>query len=502
MNLLTTNVNKGIGRSYLATFARIPVYGSRGIEMPIKVNDEDRLDNEGKTVTARLGQKEISDAVQNQKRTAISIPTARLTRARAGGPGASIDLKGLAPSQVDVVDRVYRGRNASLGLENPEGSPLYEGFIKSNGKAASKKRLQAKDKRKSARLIQNTRGTTDIPAIQNETVGDLFEEAKIKQRTSVSSRDAASLGAREVDRIAQKKAALMHSKQLDAFYKKLNSGQAVSPEEEERAVRSLQSLVEQKRTIRSGKGSKVTPLEDLLGSSRRVDYITRNAKPAEVKLDVAARDRLKKRLASNPTAPSYAVREANGTINPTKASYNPVQRTEGQTSAIGRRASLLENVKATVNAADEQTQGNASSLGREALYKALKNRDAGVSATRTPKIMPNIGRSAKSTANKVSNSARAAASAASSTAQAAGNSARTGAGNAFTNVAGRFRQLSTGGKLKAAAGALGVLGAGAVATGNLMALRQQVRRESDRNRAVRRKSNAPDYDYERYNVRY
>jgi hypothetical protein len=519
MSLLTKKSNSTFAGAYLSTFAKLPVYGSTGIPMKVLTNENDELSNSGKSTTVRMNQKEISDAVQKKKRGAISIKSSQLDAARKGANGEAIALQGLAPEQIDVVDRVYRGRQASLGLDNPEGSVLYDGYLKEGSKATRAKRKQAKNKRQSAKLTEKSRASSATPTgIESETVGDLLEQSQVKQKTATRSNTGTGAAkpipgsgnsAVQSERLLQRKQALKDSKQIDAFYKKLKSGTGVTPADEEEAIAALQKLVEQKRTIRGGSGSKVTPVEDLLSSSKKVDYITRNAKPVEIDLDVAAKNRLKNKVAKGGTLPSYVVRNEQGVVDPRKASYTPAQRPEGITSAIGRRAAMLDEVKATLNAADEQTDGNASSIGREGLYKALKAREAGTkaakvkskakvpftpSASRAPSVLPNAAKKTKEVVGDASTKAKTGTTKVINNIRDSASKA-----NVFGNVSNKLRNLSTGGKLKAAAGILGVVGAGAVAGNNLLALNQQAQRNKQRNKPP---SNAPDYDYDRFNIRY
>jgi hypothetical protein len=280
MNLLTAEYGT---RLYLASFAKVGNPFGEEQEYKVKMKNGVVDGSPGSTLTTQKGtQKDISSIAQNQNRGALS---------------------GLTPSEVDVADRVYRGRNDSLGLQDPNVLQRY----------ASSPTTSTADQ---ARLSQAITGKT------LNTPEDLLKQAIANQRTATVANDTAGLGSTkplslsssELGSRSARSQSLIDSRDLDEFYRTINSGGKPSRQVTDKARTALQNLTNAQRTSAS-------PLDELLNATKDVAYLTDNAKPAL------------------PVKPTYI------DPNSTDVSYKPKTRQPGQVSGVQRRADRLTQAK-------------------------------------------------------------------------------------------------------------------------------------------------------------
>lgn len=294
MNLLTAEYGT---RLYLASFAKVGNPFGEEQEYKVKMKNGIVDGSVGSTLTTQKGtQKDISNIAQNQNRGALSSIT---------------------PSEVDVADRVYRGRNDSLGLQDPNVLQRY----------ASSPTTSTADQ---ARLSQGITGKTI------NTPEDLLKQAIAKQRTATVTNDVVgtkplSLSSSELGSRSARSQFLIDSRDLDEFYRTINSGGKPSKQMTDKARGALQNLTNAQRTSAS-------PLDDLLSATKDVAYLTDNAKPVTITPDQAAIGRNKKK-ATLPVKPTYIDSSS------TDVSYKPTTRQPGQVSGVQRRADRLTQAK-------------------------------------------------------------------------------------------------------------------------------------------------------------
>lgn len=370
-------------RRYIASFALPPSYASDGFPMRARLDEQGNLSNSAPLTDAKITEAQIAEAARNNQRGAISrVSEADLAKARQGEAGKALKLKGLAPSQIDLVDRKFRGRQNSLGLYEPDTSSLYQEYVNDASNPVTQRKRQS---------VSGKRATSLAREGKPLTVNSLLETSAGRQATATRTnvggpRIDVGLSAVDVEARRSRQQALIASKELDDFYSKLSSGVPVTAEEQTRARTSLQTLLDQKRTVKansvtSGK-SPVTPLEDLLSSSRKIDYLTSNAVPAVVPLSNPAQERLKTRGIGNKgvKVPSYVVRDAagnpvrdaSGNIDITQAEYRPKVRKSGEQSAISRRAARLDRTQSRLSAA-ERALTEGGTIDDSLLYSIANN---------------------------------------------------------------------------------------------------------------------------------
>lgn len=352
-------------RRYIASFALPPSYSSDGFPMRARLDADGNLANSAPLTDARITEAQISNAAQNSQRGALnSVSEAKLAEARAGEAGKATKLKGLAPSQVDLVDRKFRGRQESLGLSEPDISPLYQGYINQPGNPSTQRKRQSVSGKRANALTREGKSLT-VDSLLDTSAGRQATATRSnagyvdpKATTKVTPRSVPGLSAVDVAARRSRQQALIASKDLDEFYSKLNSGVPVTPDEQARGRAALQTLLDQKRTVKANAatagGTSVTPLEDLLSSSRKIDYLTANATPVSVPLTEPAQQRLIDRGIGNGNAPvpSYIAKDAAGNLDTTQAVYIPKVRAPGQQSAIARRAGRLDRAQSMLTNAE------------------------------------------------------------------------------------------------------------------------------------------------------
>lgn len=326
--------NSSLTNKYLATFARIPILDER-LPFQVKVNNAGEIDPAGSIVTRNISEKDISNAVQNANRQGITTgETRKLNEARATGDAKAYDR--LAPSQVDTVDRKFRGRQSALNLDADATSNAFNSFLNADPSSANE-RLQ----RATSKLGKST------------TLGDVFTQS----------------------RNVQDKDVIKQARRLEDFYSKVQAGEKVKPEEMLVAREALTNLVRGQRdnALRATTASeKISPLQKVLDATRDLDLITRQASPQQVKLDPAASKRAKDAVSAG-TVPSFLRSDSSGNIDTKNAIYSPVVRAPGEDTPLSRRAGLLESVRDKINKADGLIgQGDVSaSINDDILYTLI-----------------------------------------------------------------------------------------------------------------------------------